>query len=478
MGKVVPVGLTEVLPGDTFDHSANVLIRMSPLAAPVMHPVTVRLHHFFVPNRLVWEMAGGTGSWEDFITSGPDGNDSQTVPTVNTTGAEKGGILDHYGIPQANNMEVNALPLAGYNLIYNEWFRDEDLKTERAWNTLTTGSCAWEKDYFTAARPWPQKGDSVTLPVAGTAPVLGIGVGDTESFASNATPLRETGGTEYGTGTKTVSTSGDVWVEEDSQTPGYPAIYADLKQAEAVSINEFRRAFALQRYAEARSRYGSRYTEYLRYLGIRSSDARLQRPELIGGGKARVSISEVLQTGPEATTPPARDYGVGDMYGHGVAAMRSNRYRKFFEEHGYVHTLMSVRPKSIYRDGIHRTFLRRTRDEFWQRELQFIGQQEVWEGEVFRRSPSLAYNTWGYQDRYSEYRNNPSQISGDFRDTLNYWHLAREFTDTPALNAAFVDCNPSKRIFNEQTQDSLWVMVQHRQVARRLVSRSAAGKIL
>ncbi len=257
-----------------------------------------------------------------------------------------------------------------------------------------------------------------------------------------------------------------------------PDLKADLSAAQGVDINTFRRAFALQRYAEARARYGSRYTEYLRYLGVNPSDARLQRPEYLGGGRARVNMSEVLQTANVVTGENER-FGVGDLYGHGVASMRSNAYRRTFEEHGYCMTLLSVRPKVIWTDGIERTWLRLNKEDFWQKELEHIGQQEVWGGEVFVDDNTTdLHTTFGYQDRYREYREQQARIAGEFRNILDYWHLARDFAVAPVLNESFVECTPSKRIFNVQDQDTLWIAAQHRLVARRLVGRAGVSKIM
>lgn len=464
LGQLVPVGLVEALPGDTFDHDTSALVRLSPLAAPVMHPVTVRLHHFFVPHRLVWSDAGGTGTFEDFITGGNDGNDAQTVPTMSSTGTAK-DLLDYYGIPLVASVDISAVPAAGFNAIFNEYYRDQDLVTARDPDDLTIPQIAWEKDYFTASRPWPQRGDEVTLPLGTQAPVTTDAATNTDVsvYSSANTTWRKLADG----GDNLIELGGTAGVEADQ-------LYADLSSATAASVVEIRRAFALQRYKELRARYGARYVEYLRYLGVRSSDARLDRPEYLGGGRVQVSFSEVLQTAPDTTS---RDFGVGDLYGHGIAAMRSNRYRYTCEEHGYIHTLMSVRPKSMYLDGIHRTWLRTDKESFWQRELEFIGQQEVYKNEVYADSVD-GTDTWSYQDRYSEYRGVPSNVAGEFRSTLDYWHLGRKFTTDPALNSTFVECVPGKRVFNEQTQNSLWVMARHRMAARRLVSNRANPRIL
>jgi len=481
MGKLYPVGLTEVLPGDAVQHSTSVFMRFSPMAAPVMHPVTVRVHHFFVPHRLVWPESEG-GGWEQFITSGPDGNDTQTVPTTATTGTA-GELEDYFGLPLETGANVSALPVRGHNLIFNEWFRDQDLVVEKPTEDKKVAQVAWEKDYYTTARPWEIKGPAITLPLGTKAPVKGIGAVN-QTFADGPLTFYETGesaGTTSGS-TKLVDGGGaaqrQIHIEEDADNSGFPGIFADLSDSSAVPINEFRRAFALQRYAEARARYGSRYVEYLRYLGVNPSDQRLNRPEFLGAGRAQVSISEVLQTANEAASDR---FGVGDLYGHGVASMRSNAYRRHFNEHGYIHSLLSVRPKAMYTQGAERHWLRKDRDDFWQRELQHIGQQAIWNGELFiDASPTDAelYATFGFQDRYREYREAESKVSSEFRTVLDYWHLARDFSAQPVLNNTFTDCVPSKRIFNVQTQDTLWIAAQHKIVARRLVSRNASGMIL
>lgn len=468
MMKLYPIGLTEVIRNDTVQHSTNALIRFSPMAAPIMHPVTVRVHHFFVPHRLSWKFLndGDCGEgWENFITGGPDGNDASTPPQMATTGVAK-DLLDYLGLPRVAGINVNAMPVAAVNLIWNEYYRDQDLSVERTNKDVSIPAIAWEKDYFTSARPWPQKGPEITLPITGQAPVA-VGKASTDPQFDYGIQMTDKTAKLASGGTRLQSSS-DTAAAAD-------AMFADLSQATAIPVTELRRALALQRMGEVRSRYGSRYTEWLRYYGVRSpSDARLQRPEFLGGGRVRMSISEVLQTG-EGATPR---YGVGDMYGHGVGAIRSNAYRRYFEEDGYIISLLSVRPKVVYTTGINRLWLRKDKEDFYQKELEFIGQQAIFNNELYADAAG-GENVFGYADRYREYRENPSLVTGEFRDsTLNYWHLGREFTAAPALNHAFVYEPASKRIFQEQTQDSMWILVQHRMAARRNISKSAYGKII
>ena len=479
MGKLYPAGLIEVLPGDVFRHSSSVMIRLSPMAAPIMHPISVRVHHFFVPHRLAWP-SGYATTWENFITGGPDGTESNALPQFISNEFIGDMVCDYHGLPNINGLSISSLPLRGYNLIFNEFFRDQDLVTVRGDEEEDVATIAWEKDYFTTARPWPQKGEEVTLPLGTRAPVTGIGT-STNTFAASDLVTYEAGGTGSTTYTSgTTIGEGQVGqvlhVEEDPNNVGQPNIFADLSKAAAAKVNDIRRAFALQRFAEVRARFGSRYSEYLAYLGVRSPDSRLGRPEFLGGGTSRVSVSEVLQTAPDDSGDVR--YGVADMYGHGIASTRSNAYRKRFQEHGYVHTLISVRPKQMFTQGVEKTFLRKDREDFWQQELQFIGQQQVMQQELEATADEANKDVvFGWSDRYEEYRQQRSSVSGEFRDTLDYWHLARKFETPPVLNESFISCDPSKRIFNDQTTHALWVAVNHRLMARRLVSRVASGRL-
>lgn len=474
MGELVPIGLTEVLPGDTIQQATSLLCRVSPLVAPVMHPVHVKIHHWFVPHRIVWD------DWENFITGGPDGDDVSDFPTITIgggTGAAVGSLADYLGVPTGvNNIEVSALPFRGYSKIWNEWYRDQDLQTARVIDTTsgpdtttdtTMANVAWEKDYFTSSRPWAQKGPDITLPLGTSAPIA------TASTAGQNVSVKAPGIGANNYDMYAAALGGPLKVAATSSAPQNP-LYADLSNATAASINDLREAFALQRYEENRARYGSRYVEYLAFLGVRSSDARLQRPEYLGGGKQVIQFSEVLQTAP--TTDGDDELGVGNLKGHGIGAVRSNRYRKFFEEHGYVFTFVSVKPKTIYAQGLHRTWNRRIKEDFWQRELQHIGQQEVLNKELYAAHASPD-GTFGYQDRYDEYRRAESGIAGSFRTTLDYWHYARLFASTPALNADFIKSVPTKRVNAVQTEDVLWIMANHSIQARRQVAATGSSFI-
>lgn len=470
MGELCPIGVMEVLPGDSIQHATTALVRCSPLLAPVMHPVHCFIRHFFVPNRLIWD------DFEDFITGGPDGNNASVAPTITGVQAE-GSLGDYLGLPVGTNSTYSALPFRAYALIYNEYYRDQDLQSELVISTAsgadTTTSTAlkrvnWEKDYFTSARPWEQKGPTITIPIGTEAPVVNNGQTPRLRHMTSPADIRNL---QYDSTKASLTLSGAAFGQSNAvQFADQSGLKADLSTASAVTVNVLREAMALQRYEEARARFGSRYTEYLRYLGVQSSDARLQRPEYLGGGKQTIQFSEVLQTA-EGTDP------VGDLKGHGITAMRSNRYRRFFEEHGWVISLMSVRPKTMYMQGLARHWSRPTKEDYFQQELQHIGQQDVKNKEIYAAHAS-PNGIFGYQDRYDEYRRTENTVAGEFRSTtLNYWHFARDFASTPALNAAFVECQPTERTFAAPSMDVLYVMAHHSIQARRLVAKQGTSFI-
>lgn len=500
MGYIIPIGLVETLPGDTFQHATSLFLRVSPLVTPVMHPVHVIIHHWFIPMRLLWD------DWEDFITGGPDGMNASTIPQMllgdTKTPTVVSSLGDYLGIPTGiPGLHASALPFRAYQLLYNECYRDQDLEEPVGFSTESTDDdkvtdrglqrSDWARDYFTTARPWPQKGPEVTVPVtssslSGTLRVspgpVNLGGLSSPLFSNNsqgvsASPLMSDVMNQPASGGSPVTMFVNATGHGDpSQKRGLgwhdPNLVVNLAQAGkielgSVDVNALREAFALQRFEEHRALYGSRYVEYLRYLGVRSSDARLQRPEYLGGSKQTIQFSEVLQTA-EGENP------VGTLRGHGIAASRTPRYRRFFEEHGYVLSVMMVRPVSVYMQGLNRLWDRRVKEDFFQRELQHIGQQEVLTREVYAGSSSAETSrdtVFGYQNRYDEYRSMQSYVSGEFRTILNSWHMARDFANTPALNADFINSVPTTRIFASQDTDTLYCMANHSIQARRIISK-------
>jgi hypothetical protein len=493
MGKLVPIGLYEVLPGDTIQQNTSLFIRMAAMVTPVMHPLRIRVHHWYVPFRLIWD------AFEDFITGGPDGMDATVPPyQVKDSAFSTGTLADYFGLPispLAPPKKFSVLPFRAYDLIYNEWYRDQDLEPELVFSkdsgldTTTVRdlqACDWERDYFTTARPWPQKGAAVTVPISGGGTTPGTIVADPDNpypgFKAN-----NTGASVRLSGTYSRYPDSDGF--PDLNRISYPGIpyNATLPLAwgdphlkisgggtvGSLDINALREAFALQKFEEHRAMYGSRYTEYLRYLGVKASDSRLQRPEYLGGGSSTIQFSEVLQSAAAAGDSP-----VGALRGHGIGAMRSNRFRRFIEEHGFIISLMSAIPKSIYMQATPRLWSRETKEDYWQKELEHVGQQEVYVDELYP-----AYNedgsrkVFGYQNRYDEYREIQSTVCGQFRNTEKYWHLARDFANEPVLNASFIKANPSARIFADpgtasRQAQQMYIMANHSIQARRLLSRN------
>ena len=465
MGKLIPMQVLEVLPGDTIQCQTRALLRVTPLAAPVMHKVDVRIHHWNVPTRIT---AGNNGKdWEDFITGGPAGTNTDTVPTIPTTGVES-DLMDYMGLPTVAGVEVSTRPIEAYNFIFNEFYRDQDTVAERDPFDTSVANIAWEKDYFTTARPFSQRGPSITIPIGDDAPVRSnapegvsmsiINDADTPRFMDSSDPTLTMGSGPVG-------------------DPETVRMFADLAQATGVDAIEFREFFALQRFAEARARYGARYTEYMRYIGSNYKGT-LDRPEYLGGGTKSIDFSEIMQTGPDVTGPEERhEFGVGDLYGHGISAMKSNRFRRTIDEHGYIISLLSVRPKAVYSNGIERHWLKQDREDFFQKELEAIGQMEILDNEVFA-APGNDQAVFGFQDRYQEYKWARPHICAEFRNILDYWHMARVFDEQPALNQDFTDCVPTKRIYNEQTTHPLWVMANNQVQARRVVGRNVQPRLM
>lgn len=453
MGRLVPIGITDVCMGDSFKHSTELLVRAQPMLAPIMHPVWVSVHHFFVPYRLMWD------KWEDFITGGD--TQGQTVPQINLLSLRKGSLADYFNFPLEQDFNVCAFPFIAYNMIYNEFYRDQDLIDEVDLSNTEVLHRSWSKDYFTTARPFTQKGDEVTIPIDVNIESTGMfRLRDQNNREMSVQVAPNSGG---GPASLISSTSTITARESLRYSNGIKGVSSGL------SVNDMRLALALQRYQEARAKYGSRYKEFLNYYGINSSDARLQRPEYLGGGKQILQFSEVVNTGDN----------LGKMGGHGLGVLKSNSYVKFFEEHGIVISLMSIMPKSMYVQGVDRAWLKRTKEDYYQKELAYLGMQEVYTEELLVQSPTNSdqRSVFGYQDRYDEYRSQQSKVAGDFRDTLSYWHMARQFQNTPALNADFINSNPAQdRVFVDTLSDPFLIMANHNLKARRIMIPMANPK--
>jgi hypothetical protein len=455
MGELTPILTMECVPGDKFDLSCESMIRFAPMVAPVMHRMDVTMHYFFVPNRILWD------NWESFITNA---NSGIVPPFINYSNAYLNPAaidpkciqnLDYLGVPPpttgASNQQINALPILAYQAIYNEYYRDENLvapvnykatdgnngTTDARWQEITKlRKRAWEHDYFTASLPFAQKGPAVDIP-------LGSVSGEAAVYANNASAGTTLDGTPY-----------DIPVDNNSSTLSIPAnalfASADSMEVQPTTINELRRAFRLQEWLEKNARGGTRYIEnILAHFGVKSSDARLQRPEYITGVKSPVVVSEVLQSGQSDTTPQ------GNMAGHGISVSSGRTGSYYCEEHGYIIGIMSVMPKTAYQQGIPKTFLKNDPLEYFWPSFAHIGEQEVTLNELYAYT-SNANDTFGYVPRYSEYKYMPSRVAGDFRNTLDYWHLGRIFDSEPALNQDFIECTPeaTSRIFAVEDPDA------------------------
>lgn len=483
MGYIYPIACYEVLPGDTFRQSTSLFLRLAPLVTPVMHPVHVKIHSWYVPYRLLWK------DWEDFRTRGPEGTDASEVPyiTAPSGGFPVGSLADYLGIPTGiEGLTVNAFAFRAYNYIFNENYRDERVQDELPWvmtggaDTTTSTALApspWGRDYFTTASPTPQTGPEVTIPVnAAGFDVTGKVVPDTSVFGPTFQhagyfyphPLQVPGGGASEAAQVSIPTDNSVSSGYRGLQWGEPALKAQLNEVTgslgSINIADWREAMAMQRFEETRSLWGARYNEFLMDMGIRPSDARLQLPEYLGGGRQTIQFSEVLQTAPGGDDP------VGALKGHGIGAMRTNRFRRFFEEDGIVLTFAMVRPIGIYMQGLHKMWSRRSFAEFYNYQFEHLSQQPVYTRELYA-GVTDQNKVFGYQNIYDDYRSIPSQVSGEMRTILNSWHMARDFSNEPVLNGDFMTSPPTNRIFAAQENDTLYCMAHHTIHSRRLLPR-------
>ena len=455
-GYLVPVYVDEVLPGDTFNLNMTAFARLSTPLYPIMDNMVMDSFFFFVPNRLIWS------NWQKFMGQQTNPSDSisyvipQQVSPAN--GYAIGSLQDYMGLPTVGQVTATktvshcAFWPRAYNLIWNEWFRDENLQnsvtvdtgdgpdTVTNYTLLRRGK---RKDYFTSALPWPQKGASVSLPLGTSAPV----VRSPNAGAWGA----YTSGTNTGAANGSLGLSGSpsTYVQNGSSgisfDPGLNGLYADLSTATAATINQLRQSFQIQKLLERDARGGTRYTEIIRsHFGVISPDSRLQRPEYLGGGTTPININPIAQT--SATGVTGASTPLGTLASMGTTLAHNHGFTQSFTEHGVILGFVSIRADLTYQQGLHKMWSRSTRYDFYFPAFAMLGEQSILNQEIYVTGDSSDTSVFGYQERWAEYRYNPSRISSLFRSTaagtIDGWHLAEKFTSVPTLSSSFIVTNP------------------------------------
>ena len=439
MGQLIPVGVDEVVPGDLFVLGNNVLARMNPMIAPIMHEVNIYVHSFFVPNRILDE------NWEEFITGGVDGQSQVQLPLWVPTNTAKYSLWDYIGFPVGIDPK-GAYPLdyprRAYNMIYNEYYRDQNLINEVPLTNENILHRSWEKDYFTSALPWQQRGIAPALPISGITNAKW----DSDKIIVDA---GLTGGVTFGDSkmyavAQSVKSAASVFLNDN---------VVDFEEAATFDVSDLRLAFQIQKWMERNARAGVRYTEFLRaHYGVAPRDDRLDRPEYIGGTKTPLVVSEVLQTSATDSQPTPQ----GNLAGHGISfdGNKIGTYR--VQEFGWIMTIMSIMPRTQYQQGINRQFLRRSRFDFMSPEFVNLSEQPILGAEIYASDVEKDnLDVFGFQGRYNEMRYKENLTAGSLRDTLNFWHLGRKFDNKPELNASFINCVPRKDYLAVPTEKAL-----------------------
>lgn len=474
LGQLIPVLAEEVVPGDTWKIGIEAVVRFMPMVAPILHEINMFVHYFFVPYRLL------STDWEAFITGGADGQDNHTMPVWTPTGGNVtnddgtvvadngvGSLWDFFGFPVGvvpTGVLPLAFPRAAYNRIWNEYFRDETLQTEIALTSSVVKNRAWEKDFFTSANPWQQRGIAPALPVTigGSASptwATDIGVQYPAVTANNATAMQfsATDFHPFNAGTLSALQLGTV----SKNALGAGVVAGSGFTATTFNVSDLRLAFQIQKWMERNARGGARYTEFLmNHFGVAPRDERLQRAEYIGGTRMPVIVSEVLQTSASVAgqTPQAT------MAGHGLVAGRDFCASYRAQEYGIVMGIMSIMPRTAYSQGVNRQWLRATRYDYYSPEWAHLSEQAVQKGELYAtavQADNIA--TFGYQGRFNEMRSKQSMTCSLMRygvaNSLAFWHLARNFGALPALNESFIRCVPRKDYLAVPAQPAVIVNV-------------------
>jgi len=454
-GELIPIYVDEALPGDTFSCNMTAFSRLATPIHPTMDNAFMDSHFFSVPVRLVWDdFEEFMGETKTYTASGtarlaetPDFTAATPVPpTITSAGAgeAEGSLSDYFGIPTLKpGVQFSALWHRAYNLIWNDWFRDENLQKFSVVSTAsgtdtTTNQLVLNRgkrhDYFTSALPWPQKGADVTLPLGSTAPIATTGYAGSSPFMN----IIDGQGNENTLDALENSSPAHLQIGSSKAANSVP-MYADLTNATSATINQLRLAFATQKFLEKQARSGSRYIEVIKgHFNVTSPDARLQRPEYCGGGSSPVNISPVAQTSASDSQPTPQ----GNLSAIGTTVLSGHSFTKSFTEHSILMGLVSVRTDLTYQQGLNRMFSRNTIYDYYWPTLSTIGEQAVLNKEIYFDSASDPEGIFGYQERYAEYRYKPSSVTGRFRSnattSLESWHYAQEYSQLPVLGQAWI----------------------------------------